>query len=205
MSVVTDRRLEQKPFNGRTAERDVADPFSDSGGRIVVTVSTRDDPLSGMKARRHISECQYQSGRRMQEYFEAAEIGSIQATDPGKEFVDGRGQFVESITDRQQYAVEKVNLARAELGRASFDLVRDILMARQTVAQAALARGVTGQRRIDATGTRFRGALDELAELFGLSGTAPRRKPIHDKLSELAEHSRNPKLHAAIRAAKEAA
>jgi hypothetical protein len=39
-----DRRT-SAPFNGETAERMVADPYSTTGGKIVVTASLRDDPL----------------------------------------------------------------------------------------------------------------------------------------------------------------
>jgi hypothetical protein len=33
------------PFNGETVDRTVADPYSKTGGKIVVTASLRDDPL----------------------------------------------------------------------------------------------------------------------------------------------------------------
>lgn len=67
---------------------------------LPVTASLRDDPLGRLFARRHIDDAQYRGGLKLLELFELAEIGSLQAMDPGKEPVDGRGAFVEPITDR---------------------------------------------------------------------------------------------------------
>jgi hypothetical protein len=53
-----DRRAE-RPFNGDTATRLVADPYSTTGGKIAVTASLRDDPLGKLYARRQIDDAQY--------------------------------------------------------------------------------------------------------------------------------------------------
>jgi hypothetical protein len=63
----------------------VPDPWSPHGGKIVVTGSLRDDPLGGLHARKHIDDVQFRAGLFLLELFELAEIGSIQAMDPGKE------------------------------------------------------------------------------------------------------------------------
>jgi hypothetical protein len=65
------------------------------GGKIAVTASLRDDPLGKLHARRQIDDAQYRVGLMLTEYFELAEIGSVQAVDPSKEPVDGRGQYVD--------------------------------------------------------------------------------------------------------------
>jgi hypothetical protein len=77
----------------------VPDPYSTTGGQILVTASLRDDPLGRLFARRHIDEGQYRAGLKLLELFGLAEIGSVQGMDPSKEPVDGRGAFVEAITD----------------------------------------------------------------------------------------------------------
>jgi hypothetical protein len=96
-----DRRAEA-PFNGDTATRLVADPYPTTGGKIAVTASLRDDPLGQLFARRQIDEAQYRPGRMVEEWLELSEIGSVQAIDPAKEAVDGRGQYVEAITDKRR-------------------------------------------------------------------------------------------------------
>jgi hypothetical protein len=68
----------------------VPDPYSKTGRKIVVTATLRDDPLGQLYARRHIDEAQYFVGLKLRELFDLAEIGAIQAMDPGKEPVDGR-------------------------------------------------------------------------------------------------------------------
>jgi hypothetical protein len=96
-----DRRAD-RPFNGDTATRLVADPYSTTGGKIAVTASLRDDPLGKLYARRQIDDAQYRVGLMLTEFFELAEIGSIQAVDPSKEPVDGRGALVETTTESQR-------------------------------------------------------------------------------------------------------
>jgi hypothetical protein len=57
----------------------VPDPYSSTGGKIVVTSSIRDDPLGRLHARKHIDDAQHRIGLFLRELFELAEIGSIQA------------------------------------------------------------------------------------------------------------------------------
>jgi hypothetical protein len=107
-----DRRAEA-PFNGDTATRLVADPYPTTGGKIAVTASLRDDPLGQLFARRQIDEAQYRPGRMVEEWLELSEIGSVQAIDPAKEAVDGRGQYVEAITDKQIHAMRRLAHVRS--------------------------------------------------------------------------------------------
>jgi hypothetical protein len=121
-----DRRT-SVPFNGETVDRVVADPYSTTGGKIAVTASLRDDPLGRLYAHRHIDEGQYRAGLKLLELFELAEIGSVQAMDPGKEPVDGRGALVEPITDRQMRAARQLAFVRSVLGQVGYDLCRAVL------------------------------------------------------------------------------
>jgi hypothetical protein len=79
------------------------------------------------------------------ELFELAEIGSVQAIDPGKEAVDGRGQYVEPITDQQLRAGRKLAYVRSVLGKVGYDLCRQVLSGRMFTEQVAAAAGSTSQ------------------------------------------------------------
>ena len=107
----------------------VADPYSTTGGKIAVTASLRDDPLGKLYARRQIDDAQYRVGLMLTEFFELAEIGSVQAVDPAKEPVDGRGAYVEPISDRQRRAVRQLMRVCqvSVLGQVGYDLCRVVL------------------------------------------------------------------------------
>jgi hypothetical protein len=131
-----DRRAE-RPFNGDTATRLVADPYSTTGCKIAVTASLRDDPLGKLYARRQIDEAQYRVGLMLTEFFELAEIGSVQAVDSSKEPVDGRGAFVETITERIPATRARARNTRPSRLRAVPRCVRR----RQTDGRNRRARG----------------------------------------------------------------
>jgi hypothetical protein len=135
-----DRRT-SAPFNGDTVERIVSDPYSSTGGKIVVTASIRDDPLGRLHARKHIDDAQYRIGLFLRELFELAEIGSIEAMDPGKEPVDGRVAYIEPITDRQIKAGRKLAYVRSVLGQVGYDLCRAVLAERASMEQIAAQAG----------------------------------------------------------------
>lgn len=70
----------------------------------MVTASLR-DPLGRLYTHGHIDEARYRTELILLELFKLAEIGLMQAIDPGKEAVDGRGAYVEPIIGRQRRAV----------------------------------------------------------------------------------------------------
>jgi hypothetical protein len=199
--IAIDRRVDKhdKPFNGKTANRSVADPYSTTGGRITVTASLRDDPLGRLHARRQIKEHQYAVGHYVQNLFELAASGRLQAMDPSKEPVDGRGAFVEPITDGQMRAGRRLQEARHTLGARGYALVKAVLADRLFLEQVAQASGISSRM----AGNKFRECLDELADLFGFAGRAPSHRAPRDEHSQPAKHADNPKLHAAIRLARE--
>jgi hypothetical protein len=178
-----DRRS-AAPFNAETAERAVPDPYSTTGGKIVVTASLRDDPLGQFYARRHIDEAQYRAGLKLLEWFDLAEIGSVQAIDPSKEPVDGRGAFVEPITDRQLDASRKLAHVHSVLGKVGYDLCRSVIAGGLIMEQVAAAAGNSSQRSIDFWARRFRECLQTLAVAFGATGK--RGRAPSDKYTELA-------------------
>lgn len=179
-----DRRT-AAPFNAETVDRMVPDPYSTTGGKIAVTASLRDDPLGRLYARRQVDEAQYRVGLMLLELFELAEIGSVQAMDPGKEPVDGRGAFVEPITDRQLKAARKLAHVRNVLGQVSYDLCRAVLAERVSMEQIAAWHGPVTEITIKYFGKRFRECLQTIAIAFGAHGK--RGRAPNDKDSELAQ------------------
>lgn len=191
-----DRRLAEadKPFNGDVAARAVDDPFSTEGHKIAVSASLRDDPLARLHVRRQITDAQFNAGRRLQSLFEASQIGSVKAIDPGKEAVDG-GRCPEPLTDRQAHAAAELAEVRYELGSRDYALVWSVLGDRQFIEQYARATGVKSQRTIDFLSRSFRDALERCAKLWGARGK-PIKQP--DPLRGLSQYRDNPELFRAI-------
>ena len=184
-----DRRAE-RPFNGDTATRLVADPYSTTGGKIAVTASLRDDPLGKLYARRQIDEAQYRVGLMLTEFFELAEIGSIQAIDTTKEPVDGRGAFVETITERQRHASRRLAHVREILGQVGYELCRAVCAEGKQMEEIAARAGPVTETTIKYWGKRFRECLQTLAVALGATGK--RGNSPNDRYSELAiEHTEN--------------
>lgn len=209
------------PFGLKLGTRMVVNPLSDTGARITVNVplksndnESRDayqprncNPIEDMYARKQITDCQFHTAEHVQGLFEQA--SGIRSPDYSKPPVSGGGQDRLPVSDRQLKAYNHLKHARHELGDRDFRLVRDILADRQTIARATVLRSgegrLTGKLTAKHVGYQFREALDALGTMFGFQGEAPRRRPIRDELSELANNATNPKLHAAMRLAKDLA
>jgi hypothetical protein len=174
------------PFRGKTADRIVDDPMSDTGGKQIATVSLRDDPLGRMHARRQIDDCQLAAGRYMQSLLEMTRIGSLRSPDPAREYVDGRAGQAVPITARQMRASDKLRQARDVLGVRSYGLLCAVLAERQFIEHVAALVGQSGNWESRKLTGRFRDALDELAVLFGYAHEAPSKRRVHDKYSEMA-------------------
>lgn len=204
VSAAVDRRLADvdKPFNGKLAIRVVDDPYQ-PGYKVAVSASLRDDPLGRLHARRQVTESQYAAGHYLQAMFELAEIGSVQAMDPGKPAVDGRGQYVEPITDKQRRAVKRLTEARQALGKRGYELAFQVLGSRMFIEQCAIVRGLRGKHAAEYLGKRFRECLDTIAETFGFSGQAPAARQVRDQHSDNARFAQLPELHRAVRRARE--
>ena len=188
---VVDRKVDKRdlPYNSDVAKRYVDDPFaaSDQISKIAVTSSLRDDPLGRLYARRQIQQHQFEVGRYVQALFERAEAGHIQAPDPAREYVDGRGAHVDPITDSQLDAVARLKLALAALGERGYALVRDVLCDRIFMADVAQRAGQRSRTVVAFIGQRFREALEDLSYVYGFAGKAPSRRAPHDKFSAAAK------------------
>jgi len=162
-----DRRVADNamPFNALTAPRRVADPLN-AGREIVVTASVRDDELGRLSARNHISPHHFAVGRHVQRLFEENGAGGVKAMDTTKEPVDGRGQFIDPISDRQIKNGRKLVDAKALLGARNFNVVRAVLSDGISIEQLGDNTKVGAAYFLK----RFRESLDKLSEMFGYSG-----------------------------------
>jgi hypothetical protein len=82
--------------------------------------------------------------------------------DPGKEPVDGRGAFVEPITDQQLRAGRKLVFVRDVLGKVGYDLCRAVLAERVPMEQVAAWHGPVTEITLKYFGKRFRECLQTL-------------------------------------------
>jgi hypothetical protein len=174
--------MHQLPFNGRVVADIVDNPYASGPLRIDVTRSIRDDPLAGLFSRRHIDAAQFHAGRRWQHYYETAGIGMVRALDPLKEPVDGGGANPAGFTDAQHKAFHKLKHARAMLGLAGYQLVREVLGDGLEIQAIAKRRGYLTQRDAIYLGKRFRECLETLAVGWGYAAlsTATTPKPVHN-------------------------
>jgi Domain of unknown function (DUF6456) len=182
LSVVRTIDKKDTPFNAKTATRQVPDPWSSDGGKITVTASMRDDPLSRLHLHKQLAPHLYAVGLELQQEFERAEISGAKSLDFSREAVDGGGGIREPFGDRQRRAGNRLAQARARLGSDSFGLLQLILGERLFVSQVAAAQG--WNERVIAR--RFRVALESLAELWGFTGQAPARRQVRDRFSVMA-------------------
>lgn len=140
-----------------------------TGDYIRVLRSVRDDPLAGMLSRGQIDAAQFEAGRLWQRYREDSEIGGCQAIDTTREAVDG-GRFKEPDITKMSKALRELKAAHDELEAYDNSLINDVLASRMSITQIAAARSVTSGRQICNLMERFRGALEELAVLWGFAG-----------------------------------
>lgn len=163
------QRLSQDlPVNAVVSIAIVDDPYSEVGEKIQVIRSTRTDALAGLYARNWIDDAQFCAGRKWENLFESAEIGSIRAIDPTKEAVDG-GRIPEPITDHQISALRKLDEAHQWLGRDGYNIVFAVLGERHLLKEAAQRCGYVTAREIDYFSRRFRECLETLAQLWGFA------------------------------------
>lgn len=161
-----DRKSRDLLRNARVSPMEVVDPDSETGEKIIIMRSTRDDPLADHHARHHIDEAQYQAGRKFQEDFERAERGP-RAVEL-KEAVDG-GQMPEPLTESQRKAAKSLAVAYRALGADGSALAHDILVHGRTMSQIAASRGLFGERWQKYFGMRFHECLNCLAEIYGFA------------------------------------
>lgn len=136
--------------------------------QIKVIRMLRDDPLAKLHSRGYIGEGELQAGRKLQELFEASEIGSISSQDPSREYVDGGGQIRDIFTVKQERALKLLAEVRNGLGQSGYDICRSFLAERKTIEQIALAHHhVVTKAAITYMGHRFRECLKTASVILG--------------------------------------
>lgn len=158
---VYDRRSTDLLKDALVAPVVVDDPYGSNGEKILAFRDRRNDILSDMLAKKEIDQAQFDAGRKYEKFAEGAEIGNVQAIDPGKEAVDG-GRGFEGITDSQINAVRHLSEAARVLGPKGETLVRFVLISRMPFAALGLDRRQTDRQR-----TKFFTYLEILAEHWG--------------------------------------
>lgn len=172
LAKVYDRRTRDLPLNAEMASVEVDDPLAlESGEKIVVLRSIRNDPLGRLHSHHQIDEAQYRGGRAFQNDWERAERGP-QAVDPTREYVDG-ARAREPVTESQRQAVLRLNRIERELGTDGAALVHDVLVLGLTMEQVGQRRSVHSQRWSDYFARRFRECLDRLALVYGFATEDP--------------------------------
>lgn len=166
---IHDRMTADLPINSVVSISIVPDPYSNTGEKIKVLRSIRDDPLASMYHHGRINDAQLEAGRKWQKLHELSTIGAISAIDPTKEAVDG-GQLRDPITDHQIKAFRALADAYKELGAFGGRLIFDVLADGMTLAKAAASRGLNGQRATLYVGRRFIECLETLAVHWGFAG-----------------------------------
>jgi len=167
-TAVHDRRAQELPAHAMVAPVEIDDPY-EPGAKIIAFQSLRDSPLNYMRARGQIDEAQYNAGKKLQGYYERAEIGGLRAIDPTRERVDG-GRVTETLTESVQEAIQQVIRLERVLGAEGAALARHVLCYGYGIAQCAQMRGMTGQLYTKYVGIRFREVLETLAVELKLVG-----------------------------------
>jgi hypothetical protein len=151
----------------------------DSIRKIDATRTLRDDPLGRLHARGHIADDEYEAGRKLQGYYEAAEgIGRVKAQDPSREPVDGGGAFPDVLTQRQDDALKALARARIIVGTHGEAILRQMLVERCFVQEIALWSGDGSERGVASMRRLIAGLLGALAVEFRLRAPEPRLTPV---------------------------
>jgi hypothetical protein len=156
-----DRRATDLLRNAQVAVAVVPDPYGEPGEMIATVRDIRDDILARMFSAHEIDQSCFDAGRLYQKHAEHAQIGSVQAMDPGKVKVDGGG-WGDVLSNAQINAVRALDGARDRLTPAGDDLMRAVL-----VGRAAFSRLAATTREATYLKVRFKYGLEILASLWG--------------------------------------
>jgi len=171
------RALPPASANAFTAVVAVPDPDQDSGGRrderVIATVNRRVDILETERAAGRISDAAYGVGRIVQAVFERARgvrhSGSWKTNDRVDTSWRAEVALIRSIEEARKVQIYKDRI-RVALGMIDARLVERILGDRLSYAQCAALQGKDGERGISYVATRFRDALEALADAWAAKG-----------------------------------
>ncbi len=168
-----DRRATDLPHNAQVAPVVADDPY-ESGAKVTVLRSLRDDPLAAMHNAKQIDQAQFIAGRHWQRAFELTAVGGVRAVDPSMERVDGGGIPQATISDAQIRAFGDLARAMSALGLEGEGLIKDFLGRGWCLRDIAARRGAHTERERGYIGWRLRECLNTLAVEFGYAGKGTR-------------------------------
>ena len=177
----------REPANGRafpppsvnacTAVVAVPDPSPDPYGprdeRVIATVNRRVDILETERAAGRISDAAYGVGRTVQAVFERARGLRPSGGWTRRDRIDAAWRheiaIVQAIQDARRVRIYKERI-RSALGMIDARLVERLLGDRLSYGQCAALQGKSGERGIAYVATRFRDALEALADGWAAKG-----------------------------------
>jgi hypothetical protein len=167
-----DRRATDLLRNAQVAVAVVQDPYGQPGEMIATVRDIRDDILARMFSAHEIDQSCFEAGRLYQKHAEHAQIGSVQAMDPGKVKVDGGG-WGDVLSNAQINAVRALDGARKALTPDEDDVMRAVL-----VERAAFTKLAATKRESTYLKVRFVYGLKILASLWGCTNQKIKDIPI---------------------------
>ncbi len=166
--------------NIRTAIGAVVDPHDIDGERHQVRINRLVDVLEDERAHRRISEAAYVAGQALLRVFR-------RARGPGNASNWAGASRVDAFVSKELQIIGSIDAARAitrlkrwlehELGQIDGRLVARILHEGKSYADCAALQGKSGDRGTRYIATRFRDALEALAEAQAAIGAARKEEP----------------------------
>lgn len=150
----------------------VVDPMGNGLGRIQATVNRRVDILEKERSNNRLSEAAYLTGRILQEKFERASgIGGSNWMGASKQdpMVQHELRVLAAVISAEDITKTMTRI-RSRLGYMDARLIQRVIGDRMSFGQCAEVTGKNGERGAGYIGTRFREALEDLAESWTARG-----------------------------------
>ena len=137
--------------------------------KIAAQVNVRESAVATLASRKLIDASQAEAATRFRRHWEATGGAGAQAIDYSRDKVDG-GQIADPIDIAQMKAARKLAEAEHTLGARNYELVRRVC------GEGSAMTELYQEKRDRLTATdNLRASLDDLARIWGISGTASDR------------------------------
>jgi hypothetical protein len=161
-------------------------------GRLFANVHRRVDILEEERAHSRISDSAYGVGRVVQAVFERHRGPSCgnqwRQGDRVDAWVQHELAIIYTIEDTRAI-IRMVEKIRRAIGRVDANILQRVLAERRSFAQLAALIGRGGERGTRYVAQRFRDALEDLADSFGVKGK-PKPRPVDKHDAAAAAHAR---------------
>lgn len=153
----------------------VPDPYDPQAPRTIATANRRVDILEFERSARRISDAAYAVGRIVQAVFERARglrpAGGWHVGDRVDVSWAHEAAIVYALEDARKLHIYKERI-RAALGMIDARLLERVLGDRLSYSECAALQGKSGERGTSYVATRFRDALEALADAWAAKGPA---------------------------------